>query len=361
MIGHLIVSKKESNSPGVSVIIPIYKVEEFIHECVESVLSQTYKDFEIILVDDGSTDSCGEICDDFSKSDNRIKVIHKQNGGLSDARNVGLSLARAEYIYFLDSDDWIENNLIECVLEKMEKGYDMVVFNYYTVFPDFISKKTNHVLGEFTLNNDRERLEFYFSIFLKAIIGWSAWDRIFRKSLIDKYKLSFADNKKIFLEDLYFSSCYCAFTQKILSIKDRLFYYRQREDSIIHTDGLEMNFNRINELGKELFRYYTCMNCSSLLNVFSQIYFKIFYNLLTSTQKVHEVGLRGTRELILNDIQDQEFFLKQMKDLLSQHCVSTKLEEEKNLSEMKNYARFFINGNVLEFKVRNRINSLMHL
>ena len=144
MIGHLIVSKKESNSPGVSVIIPIYKVEEFIHECVESVLSQTYKDFEILLVDDGSTDSCGEICDDFSKSDNRIKVIHKQNGGLSDARNVGLSLARAEYIYFLDSDDWIENNLLECVLEKMEKGYDMVVFNYYTVFPDFISKKTNH-------------------------------------------------------------------------------------------------------------------------------------------------------------------------------------------------------------------------
>ena len=351
-------SRKNGKLPVVSVIVPIYKVEDYVYECVESVLSQSFSDFELILVDDGSTDRSGKICDDYIREDYRIKVLHKPNGGLSDARNAGLALACGEYIYFLDGDDWIDSLLLENAVNGIKKGYDLVAFNNYFSYQNKVYEKNSHQTGSFDID-DNSRAEFFLNTLLLSKIGWSSSDRLFKRDIIRKNEMIFADNKKIFLEDLYFSCCYCAFTNKILSIEDRLFYYRQREDSIMHTDGLGVNFNRINELGKELLRYYTSMNCSSLLEVFSQIYFKIFYNLLTSTDKIHEVGLKGMRSLVLNDIHDKAFFLNQMKDLLSQRCVSGKSEEKKNLSEMKNYARFFLNGNVTEFKVRNRINKLL--
>jgi cellulose synthase/poly-beta-1,6-N-acetylglucosamine synthase-like glycosyltransferase len=96
----------------VSIIIPIYKVEKYIHRCIDSIINQTYKNLEIILVDDGSPDNCGLICDAYKKKDKRIKVIHKKNGGLSEARNEGLKIASGEYIGFIDSDDWVEEKYI---------------------------------------------------------------------------------------------------------------------------------------------------------------------------------------------------------------------------------------------------------
>ena len=92
----------------VSIIVPIYKVEDYIRECIDSILAQTYPDFELILVDDGSPDSCGRICDDYANRDNRIKVVHKVNGGLTSARNAGLEVAKGEWIMHVDGDDWIE-------------------------------------------------------------------------------------------------------------------------------------------------------------------------------------------------------------------------------------------------------------
>ena len=92
----------------VSIIIPVYKVEKYIDKCIQSIMNQTYRNIEIILVDDGSPDSCGEICDYYAKKDNRVKVVHKMNGGLSDARNYGIEVATGKYILFVDSDDWVE-------------------------------------------------------------------------------------------------------------------------------------------------------------------------------------------------------------------------------------------------------------
>lgn len=102
-----------------SIIIPVYKVEKYLSTCVESVINQTYKNIEIILVDDGSPDNCPKICDEYAEKDNRIKVIHKQNGGLSDARNAGIKIAKGKYVLFLDSDDYLYSN---SVLEEIEKS-----------------------------------------------------------------------------------------------------------------------------------------------------------------------------------------------------------------------------------------------
>jgi len=111
----------------VSVVVPIYKVEKYIVRCIESLLNQTYKKLEIILVDDGSPDSCGKICDDYAKKDKRVKSYHKKNGGLSDARNYGMKRITGDYILFLDSDDWILEECIEILLDEALKSKSDIV------------------------------------------------------------------------------------------------------------------------------------------------------------------------------------------------------------------------------------------
>lgn len=119
----------------ITVVVPIYNVEKYLKKCIESILKQTYTNMEIILVNDGSTDSCGEICDEFAKIDKRIKVLHKENGGLSDARNAGLNIAQGKYITFIDSDDFITNNAVELLyknLIKYQKDISVGVINTFT-------------------------------------------------------------------------------------------------------------------------------------------------------------------------------------------------------------------------------------
>ena len=120
--------------PLISIIIPVYKVEKYLERCIKSVLDQTYKNLQIILVDDGSPDNCGNICDNYAKIDNRIEVIHKENGGLSDARNVGLKKARGKYIGFVDSDDYVSNEMFENMYNTLvNNNADISICNFYTV------------------------------------------------------------------------------------------------------------------------------------------------------------------------------------------------------------------------------------
>src|SRR4051812_34034895 len=112
--------------PKISIIVPVFNVEKYIHDCLESILNQSFIDFELILVNDGSSDRSGVICDEYSKKDNRITVIHKENGGQSTARNRGIDLAKGDYIGFIDSDDWIDHDMYKVLYEKaIEIGADI--------------------------------------------------------------------------------------------------------------------------------------------------------------------------------------------------------------------------------------------
>ena len=165
--------------PLISVIIPIYKVEDLLPRCVDSVISQTYENLEIILVDDGSPDRCGQICEDYAQKDPRIRCIHKENGGLSSARNAGLDIARGEYIAFVDSDDWIEPDTYETMLALAEgHGVKMVCAGRYDVYgeeriPGLCPEKEEVVSGE---------------TFAGMIFRWdhcdsAAWDKLYHRSL----------------------------------------------------------------------------------------------------------------------------------------------------------------------------------
>lgn len=124
--------------PVFSVIVPIYKVEKYIHKCVDSILSQSYPDFELILVDDGSPDNCPSICDEYAEADERVHVIHKENGGLVSARNVGLKYASGDYVIYVDGDDWIVQETLETLWNKAisDKNPDMIVFNMIRIYED---------------------------------------------------------------------------------------------------------------------------------------------------------------------------------------------------------------------------------
>ncbi len=123
--------------PTISVIVPVYNAEKYLHTCMDSILNQTFSDFELILVDDGSPDRCGSICDEYATRDTRVKVIHKKNGGVSEARNVGLDCAKGKYISFIDPDDWVEKDLLQETLDFSRKtGTDIVCFEVCEVGRD---------------------------------------------------------------------------------------------------------------------------------------------------------------------------------------------------------------------------------
>ena len=350
---------KKCSNPQVSVIVPIYCVEEYICQCIDSVLSQTFKDFELILVDDGTSDNCGKICDDFAILDRRIIVVHKKNGGLSDARNAGLNVVTGKYVYFLDSDDWVDGHLIERLLGYMNQGYDLVSFNYYVAHLDYNSEEINHEVGEFYFDTDFLRKEFFIGKLLKSKIGWSAWDRIFRNDIIIENKIRFADNKKIFAEDLFFNCCYLAHCNSVKSVDDRLYYYRYREDSIMNTNGRLVNANCYNELAKELLNYFKlCSDCNCLIDIYPQIYYSLINKAVLRYMSINEVDISTMRELLINDISDIETFNYFMKELQNQAFISENAYTKKEFNEIKNTAKYYLSGNSFVFRLKNKLNYL---
>ena len=157
----------------ITIVIPIYKVENYLDKCVKSVINQTYKNLEIILVDDGSPDNCPKKCDEYEKKDTRIKVIHKENGGLSDARNAGIDIAKGKYITFIDSDDYIDSDYVETYYNKIKNcNYDVVVGGYKRVVDDKV---------KFILKLKNEEFSKY--------IVTGPYCRIIKKSFLEKKKM----------------------------------------------------------------------------------------------------------------------------------------------------------------------------
>ena len=149
------------NKPLLSVIVPIYNVEEYLEKCLDSIINQTYKNLEIILVDDGSPDKCPQICDEYAKKDDRIVVIHKENGGVSSARNLGLDIAKGEFITFVDSDDWIDETMYEkMMLKQAEENLDLVFTRYKTIKNGSIKKIKELTMDIFCKGND---LQYFIS------------------------------------------------------------------------------------------------------------------------------------------------------------------------------------------------------
>lgn len=212
-----------------SVIVPVYKVEPFLKRCVDSIISQTYKNLEIILVDDGSPDNCGTICDEYAEIDNRVYVIHKKNGGVSSARNVGIEQAKGDYIAFVDSDDWLEENMFEEMLAcaKTENA-DVVCCNY-----QYRKMKNQDTQQTFQYKGSDACLKMLKSNHLFDGISVVPFDKIFRRETIGRIRFceqcSYAEDILFVTEVLCKSAC-------VLKVDKTLYHYVQVEGSAMNSD-----------------------------------------------------------------------------------------------------------------------------
>lgn len=172
----------EENKPLISVVIPVYKVEQYLDRCMNSIVNQTYKNLEIILVNDGSPDRCPQMCDEWAKKDKRIRVIHKENGGLSSARNVGLNICKGRYVNFVDSDDWIPENSIQylCDLRKKYEADFAIASHIRTCGQEYL---TENDYAEYELTQ-REFLARFFKISTQENVQY-AWAKLYKRELFN--------------------------------------------------------------------------------------------------------------------------------------------------------------------------------
>lgn len=213
-----------------SIIIPVYNVEKYLHECIDSILSQTIKDFEIILVDDGSTDSSGKICDEYFVKYSNIKVIHKNNGGLSEARNIGLRNANGEYVFFVDSDDYlIDNNVINKLNEKLLSNPDIVIFTHIKWF-ESSGKMSIPNLNLIVSRNAMTPAQKYIELIDCDGYYNSAWSKVIKRSLLIDNNIEF--EKGLLGEDNDWYYKVVSHIQSMEIINEALYVYRQRKGSI---------------------------------------------------------------------------------------------------------------------------------
>lgn len=209
--------------PEISVIVPVYKVEPYIHKCVDSILAQTFTDYELILVDDGSPDTCGNICDEYAQKDARIHVIHKENGGLSDARNAGVKIACGEYVIFIDSDDYIDADMLSYLYENLKKAdADMATCGIYEVYADRIEKQEEE--PDFVCSGE----EAFRCILRGHTIRGEIWNKLIKRSCISD--LEFPKGK--LYEDIFYTVDMMQRIKKVAVGTKPKYYYLHRSDSI---------------------------------------------------------------------------------------------------------------------------------
>ncbi|MGF0018732.1 glycosyltransferase family 2 protein [Sporofaciens sp. SGI.106] len=234
----------------VSIIVPVYQVEKYIAQCIESVLNQTFQDFELILIDDGSKDESGIICDLYAMKDDRIIVIHTDNQGAAAARNVGLERASGRYITFLDGDDYLAPNMVERLYEVIEYSqYDMVVCDFLNILPN---EKDNFIvhLQEKTVNG-REVLEHLKNEKNHGL--WTiVWNKIYKRKVLEN--LRFPDGK--YFEDEFFSNQLYLVSNQIHVIPDVLCYHRVLETSTMNTQKIENYLDLLEALQERLEIYF---------------------------------------------------------------------------------------------------------
>lgn len=254
----------KNEKPLISVIVPVYNVQEYLDKCIYTIINQTYKNLEIILIDDGSTDMSGKKCDEYQKYDSRIKVVHKKNAGLGYARNSGLDIATGKYILFVDSDDFLELEIIEKLYFKLSKtNSDTSYCGYYRYYDDEHIEKVpaeynekifcnreiiDNVLLEMVAGKPEQKKE--------ALLSMSVWHALYSNEIIKDNKLRFVSEREYISEDIIFDIAYLQKAKKVCYIDTPLYFYRCNNfASLTHRyDPNEFNRHKVQveKINKEL-------------------------------------------------------------------------------------------------------------
>jgi len=270
------------NNIAVSVIVPIYRIEKYLPKCIDSILQQSFANFELILVDDGSPDNCPKICDDYAKLDARVKVIHKENGGLLSAKKEGLKQSKGSYISYVDGDDWVDNYYLD-TLYKLAKANDadLVVTGHFREFNGKIETIKPKIVGIYDENEIKSLIipnAIYNGSFCEHGVSTYVWNKLFRKELLEDILYN-VPNEIIMGEDAAISYSYLSIAKKLVISKIPLYYYRQRHDSIVKSiENPEVEYYRLGLLMNLLKSKLTTIIDNETLN--KQIKFYLYSQIL---------------------------------------------------------------------------------
>lgn len=226
------------NTPLISVVIPVYNVEEYFDQCMQSVLSQTYKNLEIILVDDGSTDKSGEMCDTYAMQDKRVQVVHKENGGLVSARKAGVVLATGEYTSYIDSDDWVDIDMYENIVNVIyENNPDVVLFGSKKEYQERTELRKEYLAPGIYYKEEYEEIVKQYikecEYFYMPIVAQYLWSKLFRTELIKEEQVKVCDEISLGEDCLSYACLLKANTVQVIDLQP--YHYRVRPSSIVHT------------------------------------------------------------------------------------------------------------------------------
>lgn len=237
-------------APTVSIIVPVYNAEKTIGRCIDSILGQQYTDFELLLVDDGSKDGSGAICDSYALADSRVQVIHKENTGVSDTRNIGISRARGVYLQFLDSDDWITPDATKLLVEAAgEHNCDLVISDFYRVVGERVSRKgdidEDRVLTreEYAAHMMEQPADFYYGVL---------WNKLYRRDIVESHRLRM-DPELSWCEDFMFNLEYIRHAQRFYALQVPIYYYVKTKGSLA---SQSLSISKTIRMKLMLFEYY---------------------------------------------------------------------------------------------------------
>ncbi len=300
--------------PIVSVIVPVYNVEQYLPRCIDSILGQTFTDFELILVDDGSPDHCGVICDAYAKKDPRVKVIHQKNAGVSAARNAALATAMGEYITFVDSDDYIGHDRLETMYTALiRENADVVITNMTIIDEDgsTVKQVMHREFGTVDMISGEEKKKYICTKLLACVHGWEVWTRLFRRDIIRDNCICFPETCGNYAEDMAFVAAYMLYARCMVSITYAGYFYMLRSDSMMRKSEGTVKLDSLNEVSKWLYPYY----CAAMD---TDQEFPIMHFLLCNTEYGKIIGDAKQYSRLgcfLNSIKDQAWYVRQNASL----------------------------------------------
>lgn len=220
--------------PKLSIIVPVYNVEKYLNACVESILAQTFEGFELILVDDGSPDASGSMCDEWARRDVRIRVVHKQNGGVAAARNAGMKIATGTYITFVDADDMVYPDTYDKALQKADAGFDVVAFGFENIYQNRVQpRRTDSFEVQEPAQMASRWIEF-------TDFFYFAWNKVYKRSLLQKANIGFDETLRV-SEDYAFNCSVLALRPSYALIDACLYRYFHRENHSTLTKNIQLD------------------------------------------------------------------------------------------------------------------------
>lgn len=324
--------------PKVSVIVPFYNCALYLRDCVNSILAQSFRDIEVILVDDGSTDGSAEIADGYAVSDGRVRVIHQPNGGQSSARNAGLEAASGDYIYISDSDDAVHPRMLETVLDRYGEGWDLVCFCFRMTPPPAVPDDRLMPVMEkektVILDTDEQRFDFLLGDFRRRAIRWEVWNRVFRRDIIERWHVRFPGDRRAYPEDLFFNYCYVAHCSRILMLPDMLYEYRLRPGSVSDRLSRDLMIRTSNLITLALEEHYRASaDCGYLADHFPPFYYLLHKGALRRLRRYQwKQGLtvRDARDILREQIGDGDGFIRRMSEAYDDPAVRASYREDRD-------------------------------